>query len=348
MTTHSIYRFRHTILPIEVECTEDHFIYRANIKQKQIEISSIEAFFEHQPIDTHQHELIFAYRNHPNASLQRMRIYADEKQIGFDNLMIEIRRRLGAKEIIGLSPQEAYEKMGSKNISQGVLISFMGMAVIAIACMLLPILIHGLESEKASSTLAQSIQMIEQNQSFSSSYLSLEQAKALTDDQIILEGDQLSINQSEHTQKLKQQAKQQVLISLPLVKEDWQEGQEIHWIAQGLVNLDQIETLRTQRQWTGIVRDLLWEGVGDQEKEAFSKQNLRLSPFVKRLDFNTSPKEELKIYGMILGVFLFLFACVYLYLIMKKNEKASPKTPIQKPKPLTNFSTEEDETDESS
>jgi hypothetical protein len=346
MNTHQIYRFRHSILPIEVECTEHDLIYRANIKQKQIAISSIEAFFVHQPTDTHQHELILAYRNQPNASLQRMRIYADEHQVGFDDLMIEMRARLGTKELTDLSPQEAYEKMGSKNISQGVLIGFMGLAVIGIACMLLPILIHGLENEKALSTLAQSIQIIEQNQSFSSSYLSLEQAKALTDYQVILEGEKLSINQSEHTQKLKQQAKQQVLISLPLVKEDWQEGQEIHWIAQGLVNLDEIETLSTQRQWTGIVRDLLWEGVGDQEKQAFTKQNLRLSPLVKRLDFNASPQEELKIYGMMLGAFLFLFACVWLYLIMKKNEQPAPKTPIQKPKPLTTLITEDDETDD--
>jgi hypothetical protein len=309
------YHFNHTILPLEVEIDEEILTYKANIKQQQLPLAQLKYFYFNEPYATAQYELILAYENKKH-QLQRLRIYSNLEEKGFLALIDFLKQNYASTDISDRSVEEAYSLLGSKNLSLSVIFSFIWGSTVIVALLLLPLLLHGLESSTPSQI---PLDQISQSQH---SYIELIDAQAALDFQALVE--QNSVLQGNQNQAYQKENPKHTIL-FPLVSKDWQVHQEIVLIAKFTGD---IELIKDKNHWFGIVRNRLWEGIGEQEKKLMLKQNLRLSPQVKIIEIDHTPQQELNIFLLIFGIYGFLSLSVTLYFKFKNQEAQKTKIPL--------------------
>ena len=72
--------------------------------------------------------------------------------------------------------------------------------------------------------------------------------------------------------------------------------------------------LTQRKSFKGIVRNIAWEGLGDQTRKTLVKNGLKLSHNPMLLEYQAKNKDDLKVYILILSALSTLLLLVILYL----------------------------------
>jgi hypothetical protein len=294
------FNFRYTVFRVLVEIQKGRLIAKTGMKTIVVPLQHLQYFFYHVPVGQDQMELVLAYQS--NNKLKRARLFADIKQDEFHALIDFIRIQCPQGDISHMSALDAYQHMGSKELSWIVIPALMAIAIVLVALCGMPMLLHGLDHGYVEMTAVQIYQNPTKIEDLNTHNMTL---RAQAD--------------STHAWRALEQQGQRLLYEmiLPLYPINTQLDKppttQILLQMRGTGEFP-LEQLTQQKLFKGIVRNIGWEGLGNQTRKTLLKNGLKLSPKPILLEYQAKNKDDLKVYILILSTLSTLLLFVVLYL----------------------------------
>ncbi len=193
-------------------------------------------------------------------------------------------------DLRALDRKTAFKTMGAKDVDLITLVVVFGLLFGILAIALLPKLIHGVDGghhKLALSKLEKSKDLDSRNVTIPAARLAVEHTLAFT-----------TVNK-----KYGVETSRSTKYYIPVGREGWDEDDEIHVILETKKITDsELAKLEDASSFEGIVRDVLWEGLGSKQHEWFTKSaKLKLANDVVLLEYGAEPGTDLVMYLGITG-----------------------------------------------
>jgi hypothetical protein len=115
---------------------------------------------------------------------------------------------------------------------------------------------------------------------------------------------------------------------IPVVSADWQPGQPVYAVlSTDTTDLQEVAALAASHEYKGVWRNILWEGVSDEERDFFEHQSQTKAHLVDDvifLDWNASAEIDRWVSLGVLGMTLFLLGGFALFAWRKQRRSARP------------------------
>ena len=295
----SHYHFRYSIFNVELEFQETQLVVQMGIKAHVINLTTLFALYRRDLKSQGISELTLAFK-HKN-KIKRARIYADRGEAEFDAFVDALKALKPNIDISDLPEKKAYEHMGSQDQPWLVILGLMSFSIVLIAILGLPLLLHGLDHGQWKLPLAEVYQnpkLLNQGPSRNlifSGHLDLEQALTLIEGK----GDE-----------------QQKQIVAPLYPKAVQSKKQPAVVLVSLKGraLKHLNSLQQGQVQQGILRNIWWEGLGEQTKLKLKEKGVKISDQSVLIEMGITQRDDLQLYlSFILALSLFTTIAV-LYL----------------------------------
>ena len=293
------YHFRYNIFNVEIEFKDNQLTVQMGIKVHVINLDTLFAVYRRDLKSQAASELTLAYR-HKN-KIKRARIYADLGETEFELFCQNLKRIKRGIDISDLPQRQAYEHMGSKDQPWLVVLALMGLSIILLSVLGLPLLLHGLDHGKWSvsiNDIYQNPSLLNQppsrNLSFSGQ---LDLSQALT----IIEG---------HGEDAQKQ------IIAPIYPTKPQKRVETVLVLVSLKgrSITKLKSLQKGEVNQGVLRNIWWEGLGEQNKLKLRAKGLSISEQTVLIEMGITRRDDLQLYLSFIIILSLFTAVTVLYL----------------------------------
>ncbi|MCA9537266.1 MAG: hypothetical protein KC620_00175 [Myxococcales bacterium] len=281
-----VFRFKYSVFTVDVRFDGPILLARTGVRTVTAPLERLSALYVRTEGDSS--ELVLAWRTDKGRH-KRARIFADAHEPEFARLVDALLARKPGIDLRGLSPAKAYAQMGARELDGVVLPAVMAVAMLLVAFMFGPLIVHGFDRDHAEVTIEQ-----------------LASGERPATDNLSVRG-KLAL---EHGLIDPGKSGGEGSVWLPLVPEGWTPEAPVAVVlhAQGRVTAD-LDALVARDVYSGIVRDVWWEGLDDRRVRALAERGVRLADAPLLLDYGATPGADLGIVGVVLGLMaLILFA----------------------------------------
>lgn len=296
------YQFRYTIFEVDVLIKREYLIAKMGMKTHVIPLEHLCAIYRRDLKSQGIHELTIAFKK--DRRLKRARLYADKGEEGFESLFSYLQWLKPESDISHLSETEAYAQMGSRDLPWIVIPSLMALGVLLLALIGAPLLIHGLDRGLWLVDLNEVYESPEQLNNPPSRNIKF--AGHLDTDRAfrLIEGKGVD---------------QKIHIIAPLLPAKDQNSKTTDQPILTLVSLrgrglDLLDPIRNGQLSEGILRNVWWEGIGEQAKRGLKEQGVTLSPHASLIEVGVTRRDDLNVYLSFVGLFSLLTGLAALYL----------------------------------
>ena len=293
------YHFRYNIFNVEIEFKDNQLTVQMGIKVHVINLDTLFAIYRRDLKSQAASELTLAYR-HKN-KIKRARIYADLGEPKFELFYQALKRIKRGLDISDLPQKQAYEHMGSKDQPWLVVLGLMGLSIILLSILGLPLLLHGLDYGKWSVSIDdiyQTPSLLNQPPSRNinfSGQLDLSQALTLID------------GHGEEAQK-------QIIAPIyPLTRQKEDETVLVLVSLKGR-SITKLKSLQKGEVNQGVLRNIWWEGLGEQNKLKLKAKDLSISEQTVLIEMGITRRDDLQLYLSFIFILSLFTAITVLYL----------------------------------
>lgn len=294
------YHFRYTIFDVDVLIKREHIIAKMGIKTHVIPLANLLAIYRRDLKSQGVLELTIAFKH--KQRLKRARLYADWGEESFDAFFNYLLWLKPEANISHLSQSDAYAQMGSKNLPWVVIPSLMMFSVLMLALIGAPLLLHGLDKGSWDVEMAEIYQSPKALLNPSSRNLNFSGQLDLDRALRLIEGKGVD-------QKL-----QIIAPIFPKETSDLTDQTALILVALRGRGIEQLDAIRNGKVASGILRNLWWEGVGQQAKRGLKQQGVILSPNVSLIEVGVTQRDDLNVYLSFVSLFSILTALTAFYL----------------------------------
>lgn len=317
------FSFRFTIFEVSAMIKAGRLIVHQGMKTSVVELDQIRYIYARDMRERELSELTIASEH--QGKLKRARIYADCGSSGFDALRAYLIALNPSSDISKLPLKAAYQKMGSRNIPWIAIPSVMAIGTLLIALFTSPLLIHGLDTGHETLNLDALYKEANSGQAIK------EVRETLTSRHVTLNGwlDTAHAWSSSgdagaslfYRPSISEQARPQVSSDHKLFVPVYPQALEasadrpparlvITVTGEGASRL--LES--SHHQHTGILRDLVWEGIGWRARQGLNESGVTLSEGALIIELGVTRRDDLFVYLMIVGLFSVMTWLVFMYL----------------------------------
>ena len=276
------YKFRYTILQVEVKIRDGALLTRMGIKEIHIPLDAIEHVYLDNRKERDSNELIISYKGR-RGRLRRARLFADHGEEGLYTLYNDLLDARPSAAIVTLNPDEAYLVLGSKPSDWAAipLVMLAAFAFVALACT--PLFIHGLDDGLVEIHID-----------------SLTRVPNLSSRNILVDGGRVAVDHSVQEKPAEGEDPDLVTVWAPLVSPAWTAEVSVDVLVQ--FRLRDLDAVLAKKQLDGVVRDVWWEGVTARVRRELKEKGIALTDRVMLIEAQVHGSDDLKLAYLILGV----------------------------------------------
>ena len=294
------FRFSYTVFTVQADLGPHQLVVKTGIKVVAVPVDRIQALYVHDR-RSHDHlELLLAYTMKPGSRIKRARVFADREQPGFESLVAALLARRPETDIRDLAPGEAFTRMGAVEAEGLVIPGVMALATLLVAGILAPMLIHGADRTPPTRVSASAL---------------LRGEGPDTRNVVVTEG-RLLLDRSVRAQAGADRSLDTISAWIPLVPLDWSEGEPVGLVLEvkGLAGPDKLQDIAGGGEWRGVVRDVLWEGLGSKVRRRLRERGAPLKSEVMLVSYAAESRHDLAAALGILGFLALATVGVFLAL----------------------------------
>ena len=294
------YLFRYTIFEVEVLIKREHLFAKMGMKTHVVPLQHLCAIYRRDLKSQGIYELTIAFKK--EGRLKRARLYADKGEEGFDSLFSYLQWLKPESDISHLPETEAYAQMGSRDLPWIVIPSLMALGVLLLALIGAPLLIHGLD---------QGVWIMDVNEV----YQSPEQLNDPPSRNVTFAG-LLDLDRAFRMIEGKG-VDQKVHIIAPLFPTKDPEvttRSAVTLVSLRGRGLEQLDHIKSGKSAQGVLRNVWWEGIGEQAKRGLKEQGVSLSPHATLIEVGVTRRDDLNVYLSFVSLFSLVTALAALYL----------------------------------
>ncbi|MCE9599435.1 MAG: hypothetical protein K8S54_15830 [Spirochaetia bacterium] len=291
------FEFQYAIIKIVARIEENILKVKQGIRNFELPIQEIQFLYAGKMPPGDFLELIVVTRN-ASGKEKKFRFYSNEGEPGFSALVDELVRQKPASDLRSLAREEALAKL---KVADTAKIAFWAVPALVIAIMFalaFPFLIHGLDRGNATISVEEFV------------------TGTKTDTRnLTITGMALDQGLQDTTTR---KGKKTVRLYFPLIGADWKEGDEVHMVVEtGDLSDEQLAEVLSRKEFTGVLRNVLWEGLSGKNQEFFVKEyNMNLSKEVQLLELDNKGM-DLILFSIIMGTTIVIMFGVMFYLRRK-------------------------------
>ncbi len=221
---------------------------------------------------------------------------------------------LAVKDLRSLSREEAHRQIGATDSNKHALLVAMVLVPLLVGVAGSSLLRHGLDqghAEVTATELADGLPLKTRN---------------LTITQGVLLDKGLRETTSKRNRRTNTRSESAEVL-MPLVPPDWKPSDEVViLLRQSSSKGADVGSIPQQNAYSGVVRDLWFEGLGTKERRFFEDElGLHLASNVKLVDLDASPRTDLLLYLLMVGVTSAVMAVVGVFLWRRNAASAAGK-----------------------
>lgn len=298
------FTFKFMVLTIKTSLDPINLTIKQGLKTWKVEVASLRHLYviEHPDVGF---ELLLSYTTGAD-KLKRIRCNANFGEQGFQDLIKAILERRPEIDIRNKPLNEAHKMMGAVNFVRLAPAIVLILVVGIVAFIFLPSLIHGLDFGQQTIDIADCVSGCPVSSG------NLKVAGILVPEYaMVLESTE------EDTGVTKVEAE-----FYPIVPADWEEDDPVYMIVKTpyLDDYDLEELLRLP-EIPGVLRNVLWEGLGGENKDFFRDEiGIKLADNVMLLEYKADPGFEFMISLIIIGA-VFVIMLIIALIIARRMPK---------------------------
>lgn len=283
------FRFRYALFTIDARLDAERLVARTGVRTIAAPIPALQHLWVGGARFQDHSELVLSYRTR-KGGLKRVRLFADKGAPGFDALVAALLALRPEIDIRGLPPAAAYQRMGSRNLEWVALPLLMAGGLALLVGLLMPMLIHGADPpavERPVEALAEGAPLPTRN-------LTLVGAPQL---QFAAHGEAPAGRAGP------------ARLWVPLVGPGWTPTTPVSVVMEVALKPDQDPVVRLAGdRYTGVVRDVLWEGVAPSTRRDLVAAGVILAPQVRLFEEGADARSELVVACTLVGLLVCIVA----------------------------------------
>lgn len=259
--------FKYTVITIAAKIEGNILKIKQGIRNFEVPIHEIQMLYAGPMPPGDFLELIIVTRNAAGKD-KKFRFYSNDGEPGFKALVDELVRQRPSSDLRSLPREEALAKL---KVADTAKIAFWAVPILVSAIMfglVSPFLIHGLDKGSANISIEE---LVAGNKP---------DTRNLT-----VSGRALDDGLKDSTTR---KGKTTVRLFFPLVAPNWVEGDPVHMVVEtGDLSDDQLSEVLSRGQFTGVLRNVFWEGLSSKNREFFVneyKMNMAKDVMLLELD----------------------------------------------------------------
>lgn len=315
-TAERVFEFRYTVFNVSARLDGRRFEVRAGVRTSAAPIERLQHLHVHVDTERGVDELLLSYAA-PGGRLRRIRVFADAGEAGFGRLVDALLKARPDIDIREVDRREAWSRTGSRELDRWVLPGMMAAAILALAVVFAPRILHGFDGPPAKVDAA----ALARGDRPPTRHLIVE-GRAVLEAAIFADHDPDRIAEP-------------TAAWLPLVGPEWRADEPVGAVLE-IRNRTRADILAIadRGRFEGLLRDIAWEGLDGRRRAAFEKAGLRLRPEVALVEYGASPSSDVAIALGILGLLSAMMLGVTLALRRRTTAAArtAKRIPLNRPR----------------
>jgi len=310
-----VFQFRYTVFNVNVRLDERRVEVRAGVRTSAAPLDRLQHLHVHRDAVRGVDELLLSYAA-PGARLKRIRIFSDPDQSGFDDLIAALLAARPEIDARGLDRQAAWRITGSRELDGIVLPALMSAAILGLAVVFAPRIIHGFDPGEPTPVTVEALAAGDRPDSH---HLRVEARVAV-----------------EHIVRADAEPDSRVITAwVPLVHAGWSSSDPVPAVLE-VRNRPEAAILALADYTTveGLLRDIAWEGLDERRRRAFVAGGLSVAAGVPVIDFGATPGDDLAIALGVLGLLTMMMLGIVLGLRRRVQAAThgTRKVPLNRPR----------------
>ncbi|HNJ04910.1 MAG TPA: hypothetical protein PLW55_08465 [Leptospiraceae bacterium] len=293
------FSFQYTAITCDADLDSTRLRVKQGLRTFEISIHEIAHIYFHLMPPGDFNELIVSRKN-AAGKVKNFRFYSNANDPGLLSLTEELVKLKPGADLRGMDRKEAFAHMKAVDTARYALFAVPIIVSLVVACMLSPMLIHGLD--KGSSNLSAE---------------DLVAGKMPESRNVNLKGIALSDGMKETTTR---KGTKTVRMFFPVVTTDWKEGDPVHILVEtGDLTDDQLNAVLASPEFKGVLRNVFWEGPSSKQLKFFQENyNTRFAEKVYLVELGQP--SDLFMFLIVMGISVVMLVGVTIY--MKKKMAA--------------------------
>ncbi|MEE2786307.1 MAG: hypothetical protein VX589_03145 [Myxococcota bacterium] len=281
----TLFRFQYAIFTVDARLTESQLEVKMGIRHIIVPMKRLKHVYVDDRKTRESVELIIAYLT-PKGKVARARIFSNHKEPGFLALVDALLADRPDADLRGKTVDDAYEKMGSKQLEWIVIPGLMAAGFVLTCIFCTPLWIHGFDSGQVTTTPS----ALTKGPLPDTRNLQLRNVKSLMVSAII-------------ESRMNEAGQETGWTYVPVVDADATETSPIELVVQVRANdTPAFQAVEQNRVLQGMIRNVWWEGLSAAQRRAFVAKDVRLSPTVLVFEVGVTPRDDLLLAIFILGI----------------------------------------------
>lgn len=311
-----VFRFQYTVFPVDARIVSRRVEVRAGVRTHAAPLERLQHLYVHDDGGRGTSELILSFAA-PGGRLKRIRVFSDVGEPAFQALIDALLSERPEIDIRHLDRSAAFARMGSQERDLTVMAALMGAVLVAMAVMFLPMLIHGLDGGAAEVP----VEALERGERPDTRNVTV-QGRPLVDRMVLAE---VETDPPPDT----------VTGWIPLVSPSWTPERPVKVVLELRgKGPDALIAVGERTVFRGMIRDVLWEGLSDRRRRAFTDQGVPLDPEVLVIDVGAEPEHDLTLALSVLGLMaLILVGSLWVVRRRQRGEATrAARPPLNRPR----------------
>lgn len=311
-----IFEFRYTVFTVTARLDDRRIEVRAGVRTSAATLERLQHLHVHTDPERGVEELLLSYAA-PGGRLRRIRVFADVGEPGFARLVDALVDARPDVDIRHLDRRQAWDRTGSRELDRWVLPGMMAVAIAGLAIVFAPRLMHGFDGPRITIAAAD----LARGDRPPTRHLLVE-GRAVVDEALFADQDPDRITEP-------------TTAWLPLVGPEWRSGAPVGVVLE-VRNRTRGDILAVgeAEQFSGLLRDIAWEGLEGRRRAAFEKKGVRLTPDVALIEYGASPGADVAIALGVVGLLSVMMLGVMLALRRRARAAARgvKRAPLNRPR----------------
>ena len=264
------FSFKYAVFMVKGQIEGDHLSVQMNIRQVHVRLDQLKHLYIDDRRSNESVELIVSYLN-KKGKLKRFRVFSDHQEAGFKAMVAAILERRPEIELTGLTPEEAYVRMGSNPLAWYALPLVMCIALLLVTVACMPLLLHGFDHRRVD------VELSTLDAESTERTVRVRGGRLLTDKAVSDAGDRPVVGP--------------MTLWIPLVGPDWTDGSDIKVVVQMMAK--QIDDVAEGAPIEGLLRNVWWEGLTNKMRVSMRAKELRTAHDAILIDSRSTPSDDL-------------------------------------------------------
>ena len=321
-----VFRFRYTLFAVEARIDETRLEVQAGVKRSVAPLARLQHLFVHHDQGRGNAELVVSFVA-ARGRLRRVRVFADAHEPAFDALVAALLARRPEIDIRHLPRDEAYRRMGSAGREAVVLPALMGVVLGLMAVMFAPMVVHGCDEGEARISVA----ALAAGERPGTRNLVVSGRAAVERVLVAAPGSDAPGVDAPGVDA----PAAGVTAWVPLVEPGWDGVAPVAVVLEVRGRPVEVVTGLGEREvFAGLLRDVLWEGLGDRQRRGFAAQGLALAPEVALIEYGATAGDDGALAAGVLGLLAVMVVGVVVSLRRQQRVRVAsgPKPRLNRPR----------------